>query len=1261
MSLKRSFVPVLALALTSSAGCELFSAIDRSKIPDGFSTWVSASGGGTGGANTGGTGGTSTGGTGGTSTGGTGGVSTGGSGGSGGAMTGGSGGAMTGGSGGAMTGGSGGTSTTSTSSTSSTTTNTGGAGGASTGGAGGMATGGADGGMPECQTAAQCPTPANECLAAACVDGACTTTFVPDDVPGKNQTVGDCRRKACDGNGNLVDKVDDSDTPDDGNGCTVDTCLNGEKVFTNEASGAPCGSALVCDGAGTCVGCTQPSHCGLDTPCRTFTCTAGVCGHVDKALGFEVSNGVPGDCRTDQCDGNGNLTINAAEDDDQPVDGKACTSDVCQSGAPSNPPVPIGAPCSEGGGSLCDGAGKCVACLQPSDCGATTPCKSFTCNSGQCVAVNAPPGTLAANPALGDCRTDRCDGSGNVIANAADGTDKPIDGKQCTSDVCSNGSPSNPPLAANTPCTENGGHRCDAFGNCVACVVDAECGANTACKTFTCTSAGQCQQTNAASGTLVSNVIVGDCHTSRCDSAGNVIGSVIDDSDAPADDGLQCTLDTCTNGVVGHPAAPAGTTCNQNGGSTCDGAGACVTCTADSQCPTGNACQIAKCITGACGFIAAPAAALPPSAQTAGDCQRRECDGATQAPVSVADNSDVPADDGFECTTDTCVAGVVTHPPRTAGTPCSEDGGLMCDEGGLCVTCLVDGDCAAGLNECQTARCLAGGECDWDPVPAGTATAAQSSGDCQEQQCDGDGGFQSAALDTDLPDDGLDCTTDTCDAGEMVFTAAPEGTACAQNGGLACDALGVCQAPPTVAATMPGDGTTDLPWDGVSVIFDQLMDPTTLVVQDTPGPCTGSIQVSLDDFATCVGFWSTSPDMWPDNATATMWPRPGLLVNRTYKVRVLDTVESALGYAMAADYTSSAGFTVESPNTCDESVVISKVYGGGGTPGAPYKFDFVELHNRGSWAVDLSEMSLQYSAPTSYQWTQDPVTFPADTILEPGAYYLVQLATGGPAGAPLPTTPDLVSNQINLSGVAGKIALVWSTWQQPFDPCPDPWDVVDFVSYGTTNCSEGSQWGDTTAPALDATKVAVRNGAEGCIDLDSNELDFTAVAVAAQTLRNTATAPAICACGAVNESGAADEADYCTTQFPLSLESPVWDPTEVIYGRIYEQGVTEAAGAPPGVIAQVGYGEIDSNPQWEWGWRWTNATYNVQSGNNDEFQASITPYWNDTGTYRYVYRFSLDGGLRWTYCDNAQGDMGAGSDTGLTFDFADEGVVTFTN
>jgi len=159
--------------------------------------------------------------------------------------------------------------------------------------------------------------------------------------------------------------------------------------------------------------------------------------------------------------------------------------------------------------------------------------------------------------------------------------------------------------------------------------------------------------------------------------------------------------------------------------------------------------------------------------------------------------------------------------------------------------------------------------------------------------------------------------------------------------------------------------------------------------------------------------------------------------------------------------------------------------------------------------------------------------------------------------------------------------------------------------------------------------------------------------VAAPTPRNSSSPIVACPCGA-NESDEAYEVDFCNIQWPVSTTVAVNATTDLIYGRIFQAGLTEAAGAPPGVLAQLGWGPEGVNPSIQSGFQFLNASYNTQVGNDDEFQAAITP--TLAGTYKYVYRFSLDSGAHWTYCDL----NGAGSNTGLVFEVDQLGTLTVT-
>jgi len=101
-----------------------------------------------------------------------------------------------------------------------------------------------------------------------------------------------------------------------------------------------------------------------------------------------------------------------------------------------------------------------------------------------------------------------------------------------------------------------------------------------------------------------------------------------------------------------------------------------------------------------------------------------------------------------------------------------------------------------------------------------------------------------------------------------------------------------------------------------------------------------------------------------------------------------------------------------------QSVVVSQVYVGGGNTGTVWRNDFVELFNRGAAPASMAGWSVQYASATGATWQVAPI----EGTIEPGQYFLVQLAAGAGGTQPLPS-PDAMG-ALALSGTAGKIALV---------------------------------------------------------------------------------------------------------------------------------------------------------------------------------------------------------------------------------------------
>ena len=87
--------------------------------------------------------------------------------------------------------------------------------------------------------------------------------------------------------------------------------------------------------------------------------------------------------------------------------------------------------------------------------------------------------------------------------------------------------------------------------------------------------------------------------------------------------------------------------------------------------------------------------------------------------------------------------------------------------------------------------------------------------------------------------------------------------------------------------------------------------------------------------------------------------------------------------------------------------------------------------------------------------------------------------------------------------------------------------------------------------------------------------------------------------------------------------------SETIYARVYEPGFTEAAGANGAITAWIGYSTTNTNPNTA-GWTWIAATYNVQAGNDDEYQVSLGAALAP-GTYYYASRFKKSVSSQFAY------------------------------
>lgn len=265
-------------------------------------------------------------------------------------------------------------STTTTSSTTTTASTSSGMGGdMSTGAGGDMSTG--TGGAKPCATPGECPGADTECKTRACTGGICGFDFAADGKALAAQPAKDCLKAVCDGAGATKSIPDGTDTPDDSNDCTDDTCVGGIPTFTAKATGAGCamGGGKKCTAASTCVECIVGADCAsLVCDAMTSTCAPAGCGDA-------VKNGTETDlnCGGAMCPPCATGKVCAASSD---CIGGLCSGMIC---APT---------CSDGlkNGSETDidCGGSCGKCDLTKTCSVGPDCKTSSCVGGMCSCAN---------------------------------------------------------------------------------------------------------------------------------------------------------------------------------------------------------------------------------------------------------------------------------------------------------------------------------------------------------------------------------------------------------------------------------------------------------------------------------------------------------------------------------------------------------------------------------------------------------------------------------------------------------------------------------------------------------------------------------------------------------------------------------------------------------------------------------------------------------------------------------------------------------
>ncbi len=496
---------------------------------------------------------------------------------------------------------------------------------------------------------------------------------------------------------------------DDGDACTVDTCIEGQTGGSN------------CCVAHSGVGCTdaacQAAVCAVDSFCCNTSwdsiCAGealSICGSCDLVI-FPDCVHTPitcddGDACTDDACVEG-LCINTPISCD---DGDLCTIDLCD---PLIGCVHTPLDCSDGDGctvDLCDALFGCF--YERLNCDDGDACTADSCIDGHCVYLQ----TLCDD---GDpCTTDLCV-NGVCVYEPIDCDDHDA----CTIDGCLLGE-----------CI-HGAILCDDFdactidscvdGNCVFTPVSCDDG--DACTVDTCVD-GSCEHTPIDCND-------GDaCTFDGCDPGSGCLYGLIN-----CDDGDPCTTDFCVDGACAHEPVD----CDDHDACTIDGClqGECIH--GEILCDDFDPCTIDTCVDGICVFT--PIDCDDQDACTIDGCFLGDCI-----------HGEILCDDFDPCTIDSCVDGGCVYTP------------VNCDDGDLCTIdgCFL-GDCIHGeilcddFDPCTIDSCV-DGNCVYTPVdcedgdPCSIDFCDPASGDCLRTPV--------------ICDDGDLCTIDSCVDGNCVYT-----------------------------------------------------------------------------------------------------------------------------------------------------------------------------------------------------------------------------------------------------------------------------------------------------------------------------------------------------------------------------------------------------------------------------------------------------------------------------------------------------------
>jgi len=115
---------------------------------------------------------------------------------------------------------------------------------------------------------------------------------------------------------------------------------------------------------------------------------------------------------------------------------------------------------------------------------------------------------------------------------------------------------------------------------------------------------------------------------------------------------------------------------------------------------------------------------------------------------------------------------------------------------------------------------------------------------------------------------------------------------------------------PTVLSIYPSDGSTDtLSTATITITFSKTMNINTLSINNTNTTCSKTIQVSSNNFNSCLQLNTIVGDA--DAKVFTITTNDGFIENKTYKIRILRMATDTENKTLQADFVQANGFLIK--------------------------------------------------------------------------------------------------------------------------------------------------------------------------------------------------------------------------------------------------------------------------------------------------------------------------------------------------------------